>query len=239
MGRVRGLAAHDTIRATRRGFDPAASQELPSMTDKYLESLLGQNEKVVLTTRQHTFILLSAIAAEILVIGLILAGATALTVLVPPVGGLAYLLLILPIVKGTYDFLNWRQLQYIITNRRVIQLSGIFSKSATDSSLEKVTDVQMSQSAFGRMFNYGDIEILTASELGANKFRRISNPIGFKTAMLDAKEKMGYGDETAAGRASGSDDIPSIIAKLDGLRAKGVITEQEFQDKKRDLLKKM
>ena len=209
------------------------------MTDKYLESLLGQNEKLVLTARQHTFILLSAIAAEILVIGLILAGATALTVLFPPAGWLGFLLLILPVGKGTYDFLNWRQLQYVITNRRVIQLSGIFSKNVTDSSLEKVTDVQMSQSTFGRIFNYGDIEILTASELGANNFRRIANPVRFKTAMLDAKEQMGYGEGPGAGRTSHSDDIPAIIAELDGLRAKGVITEQEFQDKKRDLLKKM
>lgn len=209
------------------------------MTDKYLESLLGQNEKLVLTARQHTFILLSAIAAEILVIGLILAAVTALTALLLPLAAFGYLLLILPIAKGTYDFLNWRQLQYVITNRRVIQLSGIFSKKATDSSLEKVTDVQMSQSTFGRIFNYGDIEILTASELGANNFRRIANPVRFKTAMLDAKEGMGYGEEPGAGRTSHSDDIPAIIAKLDGLRAKGVITEQEFQDKKRDLLKKM
>ncbi|MGH2619597.1 MAG: PH domain-containing protein [Anaerolineales bacterium] len=209
------------------------------MTDKYLESLLGHNEKLVLTTRQHTFILLSAIAAEILVIGLILAGATALTLMAAPLAAFGYLLLILPVVKGTYDFLNWRQLQYVITNRRVIQLSGIFSKSVTDSSLEKVTDVQMSQSFFGRMFNYGDIEILTASELGANKFRRIANPVRFKTAMLDAKEQMGFGEGTGAGGSSPSEDIPAIIAKLDGLRVKGVITEQEFQDKKRDLLKKM
>ena len=209
------------------------------MTDKYLESLLGQNEKLVLTARQHTFILLSAIAAEILVIGLILAGVTALTVMAVPLAAFGYLLLILPVVKGTYDFLNWRQLQYVITNRRVIQLSGIFSKNVTDSSLEKVTDVQMSQSTFGRIFNYGDIEILTASELGANNFRRIANPVRFKTAMLDAKEQMGYGEGPGAGRTSHSDDIPAIIAKLDGLRAKGVITEQEFQDKKRDLLKKM
>jgi len=209
------------------------------MTDKYLESLLGQNEKLVLTARQHTFILLSAIAAEILVIGLILAGVTALTVMAVPLAAFGYLLLVLPVVKGTYDFLNWRQLKYVITNRRVIQLSGIFSKKATDSSLEKVTDVQMSQSTFGRIFNYGDIEILTASELGANNFRRIANPVRFKTAMLDAKEQMGYGDGPGAGRTSHTDDIPAIIAELDGLRVKGVITEQEFQDKKRDLLKKM
>src|SRR3970282_2563807 len=104
------------------------------MTDKYLESLLGQNEKLVLTARQHTFILLRAIAAEILVIGLILAGVTALTVMAVPLAAFGYLLLILPVVKGTYDFLNWRQLQYVITNRRVLQLYGLFGKKVTNFS---------------------------------------------------------------------------------------------------------
>ncbi len=52
-----------------------------------------------------------------------------------------------------------------------MQISGIFNKSVIDSSLEKVNDIKMDQSALGRMFGYGDIEILTASELGVNLFK--------------------------------------------------------------------
>jgi uncharacterized membrane protein YdbT with pleckstrin-like domain len=163
---------------------------------------------------------------------------TALTVAFP-LGAIAYALLLLPIAKGTYDFLNWRQLQFVITNRRVIQLSGIFSKSSTDTSLEKVTDVEMSQSTFGRLFNYGDIKILTASELGVNSFRQIADPVRFKTTMLNAKEQMVDGESAVGGRQPWSPQIPQLIRELDALRAKGVITEQEFQDKKADLLKKM
>ena len=37
----------------------------------------------------------------------------------------------------------------------------------------KVNDVKMEQSFLGRLLGYGDIEILTASELGVNLFRRI------------------------------------------------------------------
>ena len=88
------------------------------------------------------------------------------------------------------DILIWWNRQYIITSLRVIQISGVINKNLTDSSLEKVNDVKLSQSIVGRLFDYGDVEILTASELGVNLFRRIGNPVGFKTAMVNAKQDL-------------------------------------------------
>lgn len=95
----------------------------------------------------------------------------------------------------------------------------------------------MSQSFFGRLFDYGDVEILTASELGVNLFRRIGDPVRFKTTMLNAKEKLGV-DDIGVDRKR-DDDIPSMIAKLDELRKKGIVSEEEFQKKKAELLAKM
>src|SRR5215213_3882500 len=95
-------------------------------------------------------------------------------------------------------FLVWYNRQYVVTNRRVIQISGLFSKDVVDSSLEKVNDVKMNQTFFGRLFDYGDIEILTASEVGANVFKRIGDPVKFKTAMLNAKEQLSF-DDVGAG----------------------------------------
>jgi hypothetical protein len=46
----------------------------------------------------------------------------------------------------------------------------------------------MEQSAIGRLFNYGDVKLYTASELGKNPFRMLSNPGRFRTAMLNARE---------------------------------------------------
>ena len=100
----------------------------------------------------------------------------------------------------------------------------------------KVNDVKMEQSFFGRLLDYGDIEILTASELGTNLFRRIGRPIRFKTAMLNAKEKMET--EQASGGRRQELDVPALIAQLDGLRKQGVLTEEEFQKKKAELLTK-
>jgi hypothetical protein len=84
------------------------------------------------------------------------------------------------------------------------------------------------------MFDYGNIEILTASELGINLFPRIEHPIAFKTAMINAKEQLDRGDQRPiAGQA---EDIPGLINRLDQLRQRGSLTEEEFQRKKAELL---
>ena len=206
------------------------------MADKYIQDLLGENERILLVTRQHWFVLFSNILLEFLLIVLIIAGVIAASV-VYPLASFGYILVLVPLAGMIRDILVWSNRQYIVTNRRVIQISGVLSKDVVDSSLEKVNDVKMSQSFFGRLFNYGDIEILTASELGVNLFKYIGNPVGFKTAMLNAKEGMGF-DEVGV-HSQPAEDIPVMIAKLDELRKKGIISEAEFQEKKSDLLAKM
>lgn len=204
------------------------------MAKTYVETMLGENEKVELIARQHWFLLLSSILAEIVVILALLVG-LGLLIVVFPLAAVLYVLVLIPAAKGSYDFLVWWNRQFVITNRRVIQVSGIFNKSVTDSSLEKVTDLKLEQTALGRVFNYGDIEILTASELGVNLFRQIADPVHFKTTMLDAKERMG-GNEDLPHPGRGRQDVPAMLAELDDLRRKGVLTEQEFQEKKAKLL---
>ena len=206
------------------------------MADNYIQDLLGENERILLVTRQHGFVLFSNILLEILLIVLLVAGVSALS-LVYPLATVGFVLVLVPLAGMIRDILIWSNRQYIVTNRRVVQISGVLSKDVVDSSLEKVNDVKMSQSFFGRLFDYGDVEILTASEMGVNNFKHIGNPIKFKTAMLNAKEGMGF-DEMGV-HSQPAEDIPSMIAKLDELRKKGIISEAEFQKKKSDLLAKM
>lgn len=159
------------------------------MAKSYLESLLAHNERIEVIARQHWFVLIRWTLAEIILIGVILVLASVATVLFVPAAVL-YLLLLIPLVTLLRDFLTWWNRQYVITNRRVIQVAGTFNKRVMDSSLEKVNDVKMVQSFFGRLFNFGDLEILTASEAGIDKLGWLADPIRFKTAMLDAKERM-------------------------------------------------
>ena len=215
------------------------------MTD-YIRRLLGEQERILLVTRQHSFVLISSIVLEVFLILLLGGGFGFLAAAVNPLFALGLILMLVPLITMVRDILVWTNRQYIVTNRRVIQISGILDKTVTDSSLEKVNDVKMVQSFWGRMFNYGDIQILTASELGANLFRRIGDPLRFKTAMLNAKEEMAQDRDDVPVRrttqpavSTGRDDIPGLIMQLDALRQRGVLTEEEFQRKKTELLEKM
>jgi len=212
------------------------------MATSYLNSLLSESEKVNLVVRRHWFILFRSIMLEITLILIIFAATIAASISLSSTSWLPIiilvgaLLLILPIITGTRDILIWANHQFIITNRRVMQITGVINKNVIDSSLEKVNDVKMAQSVFGRIFDYGDIEILTASELGVNLFRQIDNPILFKTAMLNAKAAL---ENSQAVVVESKPSIPSMIAQLAELRKQEVITEEEFQTKKADLLSKL
>ncbi len=208
------------------------------MAKTYLQELLAKNERILLITRQHWFVLFSSSALEILLIIIIIAGVSALS-FVYPMAMAGFILVLVPLIGMIRDITIWYNREYVVTNRRVIQISGVFRKDVVDSSLEKVNDVKMSQSFFGRLFDYGDVEILTASEIGVNLFKRIGDPVKFKTAMLNAKEQLGFDNEVAGAESRAARDIPTLIAELDELRKKGVISEEEFQKKKTELLQKM
>jgi len=213
------------------------------MAKGYVESMLGENEQILLVCRQHWFSLITSILLEIIIIILLIVltatAASAFSDFAGIIAVVGAILMLFPIGTMVRDILNWMNLQYIVTNRRVMQINGVINKNVIDSSLEKVNDVHLSQSASGLLFNYGDVEILTASELGVNLFRRIQNPIRFKTTMLNAKENMDTDSDRRVVRAKSGDDIPSLITSLEQLRQQGILTEEEFQQKKKDLLARM
>ncbi len=217
------------------------------MADTYLNKLLGENEQVLFVAHRHWTILVLEVLSEsvlaialIVLVSLLLVFSAALGPLVvfAPFFVLGYLLLIFPIASLTRDWLIWSNRKFVVTDRRVIQLSGVLNKDVTDSSLDKVNDVKLDQTFWGRMLNYGDVELLTASDLGVNKFPTIGDPVRFKNAMVNAKQKL----ETPAYPAAAAapvPDVPALLAQLDGLRQHGVLTEAEFQAKKAQLLAKM
>lgn len=145
--------------------------------------------------------------------------------------------LAVPLLKLALDLLRWRNDVFAITNRRVVQLQGILNKRSIDSSLEKVNDVVLEQSLLGRLLDYGDLEILTASEAGINRLSRVAAPVTFKTTLLDQKEGLAtLEDVRAGGRGT---DVPDLIEKLDDLRRRGILSEAEFQEQKERLLARL
>ena len=112
------------------------------MAKDYLEEMLGENEQILLRARKHWSVLFGNIVLEIfLILALIVASFALLPLVAFPVVPLGFALVLVPLVGMVRDFLIWFNRQYIVTNRRVIQTSGVFSKDVVDSSLEKANEV--------------------------------------------------------------------------------------------------
>lgn len=206
----------------------------------YLKNLLGENEQIVFITRQHWLVLLGQILAKsVLALGMVILITLIWRIWLPQslLVPLAYLLLLLPLLGLLQNVIIWTSRQYIVTDWRVIQISGVFSKEVTDSSLEKVNDVKLDQTFLGRLLDYGDLEILTASELGINRFSYVGQPVRLKTAMLNAKDKLEHG-QTGLGPRS-EVDIAGPIEQLDNLREQGLLTDEEFQQQKAQVLARL
>lgn len=205
----------------------------------YVNKMLGERERIVFTTHQHWIVLASSFLVN-LALALLIVFVTAIVwgPLGLPLGWVTAVLLVIPVARFISHFLVWENRDYIITNRRVIQVSGIVNKDVIDSSLEKVNDVEMRQSVLGRIMDFGDVEILTASSIAVNLFKRINHPVKFKTAMLNQKEALGMGEVPtgASPAAPATPDLPALIENLAQLRKQGLITEEEYQRKKQDLL---
>ena len=207
----------------------------------YVETLMADSEKIIVKTRQHWMVLAKSIFVNGLFgIAIIIVAVIAVIGLNNPGGALVAVLFVIPVLAFLRDYLEWWNEEYIVTNRRIIQAEGVINKHVMDSSLEKINDVVLDQSFLGRMLDYGNIEILTASDGGVNNLRHIVSPVKFKTEMLNQKEGMGN-DGGFGGRPQGGEphSIPALIAELETLRKQGVLTEAEFQEKKTQLLSKM
>lgn len=210
----------------------------------YLQSILGTNEDVIYKTRRHWLVIARPVIVNmILSLVLIVGTAKILADSGNQVVLLLLFLLIIPLGRLAIVWLNWWNEQYIVTDRRIVQVEGVFNKHVVDSSLEKVNDVVMSQSFMGRLLGYGDMEILTASDIGINKLDVISNPVVFKKTMLDQKELLGPDNddlsEQRGERAETRSSVTALIGELAALRDKGLLTDEEFQTKKKEILSRI
>ncbi len=164
------------------------------MSIEYVQQQLGAAERILYTERHHWVFFVAEMVRWILFAAAILALVILLRVWwLPDAGWVWWLLLVflVPAVRIAWGFLSWRMNVYVLTNRRVIESTGVLSKRVADSSLEKLTDIVLKQSILGRMLNYGDIIVLTAAAgAGINNLKQIRHPAEFKTQMLDAKEEL-------------------------------------------------
>ena len=172
------------------------------MFGAYRERLLGAGERVALITRPHPLTFWLA-AARGLILALILFAAALVVeqfrilpaelVAARPYITVALLVVALLALLGALGaWLRWRMHEIVVTDRRVIRISGILSKEVIDYSLDAITDLRLRQSWLGRIFDYGDVDVLTASDATAHPrdtFPVVAHPIAFTHAVQEQRER--------------------------------------------------
>jgi hypothetical protein len=167
----------------------------------YLENRLASGEQPLRREHQHWFVLVAnaryaILAWVVAILLLILSGGIADdrggtgTTLRQILGFVVLLLIVGGLASFGWQVLRWQNEEFVVTSRRVLQVEGVVNKRTIDSSLEKINDAILSESVFGRIFGFGDLEILTASESGISRLRMLRQADDFKRAMLDAKHEL-------------------------------------------------
>ena len=163
----------------------------------YADSLLANGERTIRVAHQHWFVLIWRARWAILaiIVAVLAGGFRALnskdsSALMNIIGWIVLALLLVGVVSFAWGLLTFRSQEFVITSRRIIHAEGVINKKATDSSLEKINDAVLTESLFGRIFGFGDLEVLTASESGIERLEKLRDAKEFKKAMLEAKHEL-------------------------------------------------
>lgn len=224
---------------------------------RYADTLLSEGEHIVLRTRQHwlativdgrapwaTFV--AGLALLLLTIGMEAGGLRSV------LGVVDLVVLVVALAWLAKHYWSWSAQDYIVTNRRVLKVEGIINKRSADSSLEKINDAVLEQNLFGRIFGYGDLDILTAADVAIDRYRMLNAAPGFKKAMLDQKHALeteftrlpspplrAAGTGGVPSRPMTADEVTRALGDLADLRDRGALSQDEYETKKRELLARL
>jgi uncharacterized membrane protein YdbT with pleckstrin-like domain len=225
----------------------------------YVDTLLANGEEIVYKTKKHWIApAFSTVTGTLLTLG----GLAALFgqfftenkflngVLLW--GGLGALLIGLVLLANAA--MKWWAQFYFVTNQKVMKVEGLLRKSTSGSALEKINDITMEEPLLGRWLGYGTVRVLTAADESNLHYTFMRKPLEFRKAILDAKLLWERQDSreiaeavrdaaappaVAAVPTASAQEIADSIERLAQLRDSGVITTEEFEAKKAELLDRM
>ena len=210
----------------------------------YPTKLLNENEEVVLYLHPHWWYLAPHIAALVVTIAL---GIVVIANDVPDAARIAVgIVVLLSLAWFGARYARWVTTEFVVTTDRVINRSGFLAKSGIEIPLDRINTVFFHQTIFERLIGLGDLAIESASAEGRQQFSNIKKPNAVQTEIYRQIEGNQQRDRADIGRAAsagggggGGLSIPEQIEKLDELRARGALSDEEFQSKKAELLDRM
>jgi uncharacterized membrane protein YdbT with pleckstrin-like domain len=201
-----------------------------------MKTVLKNDEQVVLLIRPHWLVL--AVPSLVAVAGLVLGIF---------IGSYGLLIPLVLICFLWYKIIQRNNNLWAVTNLRVIDECGVFSRNAKESPLDKINNITYEQSVWGRIFGFGNVQIQTAAEIGATTYRMVEKPRQLKDTITEMQEEYRKSGISAQARelanaiASGNRQqagttVAAELEKLFGLKEKGILSEEEYTARKKRLL---
>jgi len=214
-------------------------------------NLLNQREELILDLRPHWLFMTPATLA---LAAAVIAGVVSIATDWPGPGkiGVGVLVLIALTFFG-WRYLKWTTTNFVLTSDRILTRRGVFSKDSVEIPLERVNTVFTHQGLFERMVGAGDITIESAGERGNETFVDIRKPsIVQKEVYVQMEENenrkydrsgagSGHAAPTSAAPTATSSihAVPEQIERLAELHQRGLISDEEYAQKKTELLGRM
>lgn len=176
---------------------------------------------------------------------------------------LRWVLLIGGIGWIVYNVVVWRTAEFAVTSLRVLRYEGLVQKRTSETLLSAVTDVKLNVPFLGSRLGYGDLRIFTQSgDAGADDFSSIQKAAEFRNAMMNIKIQDQVSVRQAAAATAtavpapapaapapapapvpapvpSAEDHAASLVRLAELRDQGVISPEEFEAKKTEILARM
>jgi uncharacterized membrane protein YdbT with pleckstrin-like domain len=194
--------------------------------------LLVEGEELVLDLRPHPVALALPALATIVVVGI---GIWLVTIsdgvwVWVALAAMVLALLAYPVRRLT----DWLTSHFVVTSDRIIHRQGLIAKSSMEIPLEAINDVRFEQGVFDRLVGAGTLVVQSASEAGREEFAHIRKPEDVQKTIYHQGE---LNQTRMRGGSGASAPTPTTeLERLADLRAKGVLTEAEFQAQKAKIL---
>ena len=202
-----------------------------------MKTQLRKDEKIILVTKPHWFTLV--IPFLIMLIGSVICFAIG-------IGSYAILLSLILVCYFVYKIILRNNNIWVVTNLRVIDEYGVFSNNSKESPLDKINNISYKQSFWGKIFGYGNVQIQTAAEIGSTTYFAVENPRELKdtiTRMQEeykqyqiTKQSAELASAIVTGQQNKTTDIAAELEKLYDLKQKGILTEEEYNNRKTKIL---
>lgn len=201
----------------------------------YPKKLLNDYETLALDLHPHWWYFAESVFALVVTVTL---GILAMAMDAP--AALKWIVLAAIIASAAWllvTYLRWVTTFFVITSDRVIFRHGIIAKSGIEIPLERVNSVHFDQGIFERIVGAGDLLIESGAIEGQQRFTDVRNPDRVQNlihSQMEQNERRTFGTDRP--QTSGSLDLVTQLEKLEALRDRGSITDEDFEIQKRRLL---